>query len=227
MKKSNIILLITIASVFSCLSIINFTLRAEYKKRNIKSVQKKIILPPFQHIQELKKAKKGETAFHPIIHIYQGGDTNQLTYYYYNPVGYEYFVKNDTLFIRADDSIENSFPMINIYCKNLVSISSNESEISLHNFISDSLELNSNQNSSITCLALTCNFLNISAKNKSAINISAKDTIQKVAMNVKNKAKLTLADAYFRTYTLTLDSTAILSTTGNSFKGINAYSTKK
>ena len=55
MKKSNLILAITITIICACFGMINFKLSAEYKKKKILPSVKKVILPPFHHIKEIKK----------------------------------------------------------------------------------------------------------------------------------------------------------------------------
>lgn len=222
MKISNQILVITIAAICACFIMINFKLRAEYKKGNIQSSVKKIILPTFHHIKELKSDKKEEYAYLPIININQHSDSSMLTYHFYSPIGYKYFVENDTLFLKRDSNTEGGLPVINLYCNNLKSISSIESRITLHHYQTDSLQLTSQNNSTIECVALKNKYLNITATNKSAIILSAIDTIQKSTIKVLNNAELKLSDAFFKSYALNIDSTATISTTGKSLKGLNA-----
>lgn len=221
MKKSNLILAITITIICACFGMINFKLSAEYKKKNILPSVKKVILPPFHHIKEIKSAIKEEPVYLPLINIYQQANSSLLTYYFYSPIGYEYFVKNDTLFLQRDSVSDGGLPVLNLYCNNLKSLSSIESQITLHHFQTDSLQLVSQNNSTITCVGLTNKYLNLSATNKSVISLSAVDTIHKAAIKVLNKSELKLSDAFFKSYTLSIDSTATISTTGKSLKAIN------
>jgi hypothetical protein len=65
----------------------------EYKKGAIQSVIQKEMLPIFHHIKELNSLKNLDYTYKPFINIYERKDSSAIAYNYYNPIGFDYFVK--------------------------------------------------------------------------------------------------------------------------------------
>lgn len=220
MKKSNILLIITGVTIIGCLAAINLKLFAEYKNGNIQSVVKKTSVSTFHHIKELNSLKYAEYPYKPMVNIIQHQDSNYIAYNFYDTIGFDYFIKNDTLYLKADSTMKANLPVINIHCKNLKSLSSVDSNFELYQFKSDSLQLVANAYSSINCVELKCNYVNLRIQNNATISISAKDYINKADIHLLNKGLLVLSDVRFNAQNFSMDSSAALKLTGKSLKGL-------
>ncbi|HQS24170.1 MAG: hypothetical protein B7Y11_07010 [Sphingobacteriia bacterium 24-36-13] len=221
MKKSNILLIITLSIVCICFIAVNIKLSTEYNKGAIQSVTQKKILPIFHHIKELNGLKNIDYTYKPIISIYERKDTSAIAYNFYNPIGYQYFVKNDTLYLKADSTFDGSIPSIEIYCKNLRSVITSNSQATLYNYKTDSIYLESNEHSSINAIQINSKSLKLRAQDNSTLSVSGVDTIHKGEIRAKHNGLIIMNNIYFKEQLLSIDSTASLTVSGKTLKGLN------
>lgn len=221
MKKSNILLIITLSIVCICLISVNIKLSTEYKKGEIQSAIQKKILPIFHHIKELNSLKNTNYTYKPYIDIYERKDTSAIAFNFYNPIGYQYYVKNDTLYVKADSSYDGGIPAISIYSKNLKSIIISTSQVNLHQYKTDSIYLESNKYSSINAIQINSKFLKLRAKDNSTLSVSAVDTIDKGEIKAMNNGLVIMSNIYFKEQLLSIDSFASLTVTGKTLKSLN------
>lgn len=222
MKKSNILLIITLSIVCICFIAVNIKLSMEYKRGAIQSFTQKKLLPIFHHIKELNSYKKGDYPYKPFISIYERNDTSAIAYNFYNPIGYQYFVKNDTLYLKADSTFDGSIPSIEIYCKNLRSVITSNSQATLYNYKTDSIYLESNEHSSINAIQINSKSLNLRAQDNSTLSVSGSDTINKGEIRAMHNGLIIMNNIYFKEQLLRIDSTASLTVTGKTLKGLNS-----
>ncbi|MBT9482882.1 hypothetical protein [Sediminibacterium sp.] len=221
MKKSNILLIITLSIVCICLTTVNIKLSMEYKKGAIQSVIQKEMLPIFHHIKELNSLKNVDYTYKPFINIYERKDTSAIAFNFYNPIGFHYFVKNDTLYLKADSSFDGGIPAISIYCKNLKSLITSNSNVTLYNYKTDSIYLESNKYASINAIELNSKSIKLKAKDNSTLTVSAADTIDKGEISSLNNATIKMNNLYFKERLLSVDSSASLTVTGKTLKALN------
>lgn len=221
MKKSNMLLIITLSIVCICLITVNIKLSMDYKKGAIQSVIQKEILPIFHHIKEINILKNVDYTYKPFINIYERKDTSAIAFNFYNPIGFHYFVKNDTLYLKADSSFDGGIPAISIYCKNLKSLITSNSNVTLYNYKTDSLYLESNKSSSINAIQINSKSLKLRAKDKSTLSVSAADIIDKGEIRALNNATIKMDNLYFKEQLISIDSSASLTVTGKTLKSLN------
>lgn len=221
MKKSNIILIVTIAIVCICFVTVNIKLSMEYKKGAIQSVTQKKLLPIFHHIKELYNLKNIEYTYKPYINIYERKDTSAIAYNFYNPIGYDYYVKADTLYIKLNYPLDGSIPAIDIYCKNLKSLITSNSTVTLYNYKTDSIYLESNKYASINAIELNSKSIKLKAQDNSTLTVSAADTIGRGEISALNNSTIKMNNLYFKERLLSIDSSASLTVTGKTLKALN------
>lgn len=193
----------------------------DYKKGAIQSVIQKEILPIFHHIKEINILKNVDYTYKPFINIYERKDTSAIAFNFYNPIGFHYFVKNDTLYLKADSSFDGGIPAISIYCKNLKSLITSNSNVTLYNYKTDSLYLESNKSSSINAIQINSKSLKLRAKDKSTLSVSAADIIDKGEIRALNNATIKMDNLYFKEQLISIDSSASLTVTGKTLKSLN------
>lgn len=193
----------------------------DYKKGIIQSVIQKKILPIFHHIKELNSLKNVDYTYKPFINIYERKDTSAIAFNFYNPIGFHYFVKNDTLYLKADSSFDGGIPAISIYCKNLNSIITNNSQATLYNYKTDSIYLESNEHSSINAIQINSKSLKLKAQDNSTLTVSAANTIDKGEIRAQNNATIKMDNLHFKEHLISIDSSASLTVTGKTLKALN------
>jgi hypothetical protein len=194
----------------------------EYKKGAIQSVVQKKLLPIFHHIKELNIYKKGEYENKPFINIVERKDTSAIAYYFYNQIGFDYFVKNDTLYLKADSTFDGGIPSIDIYCKNLRSVIISNSKATLYAYKTDSIYLETNEHSNINAIEIKCKSLKLRAQDNSTLSVSGADTINKGDIRAIHNGLIKMNNIYFKELLLRIDSTASLTVTGKTLKALNS-----
>ncbi|MDP3393244.1 GIN domain-containing protein [Sediminibacterium sp.] len=222
MKKSNILIIITLSIVCICFIAVNIKLSMEYKKGAIQSFTQKKMLPIFHHIKELNNLKNIEYTYKPVISIYERKDTSAIAYKFYNPIGYDFYVKADTLYIKLDYPLDGNIPTIDIYCKNLKSLITSNSVVTLYNYKTDSIYLESNRSSSINAIDINSKSLKLRAQDKSTVSVSGADTIGKLEIKALQEGNINLQNLYFKKQLLSIDSSASLTVTGKTLKALNS-----
>ncbi len=225
MKKSTIAILIAISGLFLCFTAVNFKLKSEYTAGHIQSPMKKNILPPFHHIKEINPSPGRENVYQRNILVFQQKDSSALVHDYYDPVGINYFVQNDTLFIAPDSTFTGNDYNIKIYCKDLQSLHARRSFIRLLNFVADSISLTSSANASISCEHIKSNNINMNISEESSIVISATDTIKKADIYIQNNGLLNAANVYFKEKKLTIKNNGSVRASGQSLKNFGVITT--
>lgn len=225
MKKSTITILIAITGLFLCFTVVNLKLKSEYTAGNIQSPMKTNILPPFHHIKEINSSPGKENVYQRNILVVQQKDSSALVHGYYNPVGVNYFVQNDTLFITPDSTFTGNDYNITIYCKNLQSLDARRSFIRLLNYVADSISLNTSANAGISCEHIKSNYINLNISEESSIFVSATDTINKADIYIQNSGLLNAANVYFKEKNLTIKNNGSVRASGKSLKNFGVITT--
>lgn len=227
MKKSTIALLIAIAGLFLCFTVVNFKLKAEYTAGHIQSPMKTNILPPFHHIKEINQSPGKENVYQRNILVLQQKDSSALVHDYYNPVGVNYFVQNDTLFISPDSTFTGSDYNIIIYCKDLQSLDASRSFIRLFNYVADSISLTTSANAGISCEHIKTNYIKMNIKEESSIFVTAADTLKKADIYIQNNGLLNADNVYFKEKNLTIKNNGSIRASGQSLKNFGVITNNR
>ncbi len=223
MNKSTIALIIALAALPLSLTLIFVKLGDQYKKGAFVNSLVPKILPPFHHIKELAPPKLAVNYSNSITLI-QNKDSFAIFHDYYDDLGMNFFVSNDTLFLKEDEKIKDPNYHITIYYKDLSSINFVNSLVNMFTCKLDSLLIHTENKTRLTCFGCQVNRFKISAANFSEITLTGSDSIEYANIHLFDQGKLDATNVVFKRKDLDMSAYSTLSIYG---KSIETWGIKK
>ncbi len=217
MNKSTIALIIALAALPLSLTLVFVKLGDQYKKGAFVNSLVPKILPPFHHIKELTPTNSALNYSNSITLI-QNKDSFAIFHDYYEDLGMNFFVSNDTLFLKEDEKIKNPNYHITIYYKDLSSINFVNSLVNMDNCKLDSFFIHTENNTRLSCFSCQIKRLKIFAENYSDITLSGSDSIEYANIHLVDQGKLNTTNVFFKRKDLDMSEYSTLTILGKSMK---------